>query len=1195
MKRKLKQTVLIGLGGTGSRAVNNVAKILRKEDIEINDGIVTCAVLDTNQSDNDLIKATGTDIPVIPTCDERTIERYLQDHASKDPMTWCPYSRSFGAESMIDGASEMRVKSRLAFMDTMDSKRIFDLQNAIEKVFHNRPNAPEKVRVMLVSSLAGGTGSGMFLQVALWLRKFFESRNCMVSIRGIFLLPDVFVRTIENAQNDEKKKRAYYANAYAAIRELNTLNKIIKGNYKPERPIVIPGLFDSENPPTKPVFDFAFFIDDVDEKGASFKGIESYEKMVAQMVYMQLYAPMINEMVSVEDNLYRSFEKSTEPVFGSCGTAKAVYPVDDVTEYCALRAASDSISEGWGRLDAEIKAMIKEQEDAEKDGETVAAVNIRDTYLKLFDEKSKKTGKEVGRSDRFFVSIKNDVFNEKRKPSANGKSVVDLSCKVEDFLKLVALEVEKSVTQYGGCDSIVAIGEDLPDPSSPENFDGNTKATLQEVRSEEIQVIENVLRAFDEKKQEYANSILRAIVPVDMGSVNKNDEKSLYGLFQKRDVNDQFHYVHPVAARYLIYKLLKKIEERQNRLYVDTLRQKAEEGDTELISFDNPDTRRKETMLEYWEQIGRITSKKEMQHFVKQYKLYNAENKNLCVQYETAALMQLVLNALKERVDALSKQMKSLFDDFGKLGKQLEKDLKKNVARNQNDLSKIVYVYAKKEHKDDLYESLSIDFAGRNEELYGEVIQSVYGKFCAEYRPSATDNKPYRDKSITVAFYEAIVDSYCKLLKDKKGNFRKYLNLDIISAICKESDYDYANDVDDEDDSDERNIFTEESEADKQASRHAAAVKYYRQLLSQKSSPFLQTRPESADINIKDISDMLKDENNKFWMTTASGNKIQISLQTTLTFWGFNDKIGEIFPAIGEELGANQTTAASKGYSINELYCYTSIYGVKAASIPKFNETRGGDYYENYSAVINTMIRDHSEIDTPHIDKTWHEFLPYIGEGMQEKYKQTFYKTLWLAIAYGRLELDQFGRYQISEKKKDSFGNDLYMFSLLQESERNIPLSEVSRLLAALRTYPDFESSIARDMQTKFEKDVEVMKTYVGTELIQGLLVEGDLNPITMIVRYASAKDASATVAGDMLGGLRAILKELAANYDLNRSNELIYVASVRLLHRFYEKCGLVSKRQYLKDLIKEFKSLKLSVEGEEEVEDKTEEVEDII
>ena len=85
---------------------------------------------------------------------------------------------------------------------------------------------------------------------------------------------------------------------------VNALNKVVKGNWKPKQPIIINDLFDSRNPPRKPVFDNAFFIDAVDANGASFKSIGAYEEMVAQVVYMQLYAPMYNEMISVEDNLF---------------------------------------------------------------------------------------------------------------------------------------------------------------------------------------------------------------------------------------------------------------------------------------------------------------------------------------------------------------------------------------------------------------------------------------------------------------------------------------------------------------------------------------------------------------------------------------------------------------------------------------------------------------------------------------------------------------------------------------------------------------------------------------------------------------------------------------------------------------------------------------------------------------------------
>ena len=448
---------------------------------------------------------------------------------------------------------------------------------------------------------------------------------------------------------------------------------------------------------------------------------------------------------------------------------------------------------------------------------------------------------------------------------------------------------------------------------------------------------------------------------------------------------------------------------------------------------------------------------------------------------------------------------------------------------------------------------------------------------------------PYAEVRIIKSFYKAIVDSYSTLLKVE---CRDMLDLDIVSAIRKESDYLYAAQKEKAAKNGEQkgNAFSDETESSKAKVRHAEAVVDYRNRLANMAVPFLQAQPESSLIDISEIEGLIKDENNSLWMVTGSGERLQVPIQTELTFWGFHPDIAD---QISTTLGANKATAADVGYGINELYCYSSIYGVKAEAIPKFNELSGGAYYESYSAVINTMIRDKSEIDTPHLDKTWHEFLPYVSSGMQTNYNQTFYKTLWLAIAYGRLSLDASGKYQISEMKQDSYGNVVYVFDPVMESDRPIVAADVQRLITALRGYPDFERSVARDAEARFARDLEGMTTYVSTDLIKGLLVEGDLNPITMIVRYATAKDADAAIQADMLGALRVILKELASNYDMNRDDSMVYEAGVRLLHRLYEKSGMVTKRQILKELVKEFKSLKLAVEGEDA--EAGEEVVDII
>jgi len=363
----MAQTLLIGLGGTGSRVVNNVVKELSLNKKEINNGEICCAVLDTNVNDNESIADSNTGVPVIPTSKAQKIRGYFEDYHHLHMETWCPQSPSFMEESMIDGASELRIKSRIAFMDCLESGVTDQLELMINDVLKN--NSGSKIRIMIVSSLSGGTGSGMFIQVALWLRKFL--RESQITIRGIFLLPDVFVSTIKDIRNNKTTKVRHYCNAYAAIRELNTITKIAKNNSVnlPEK-ITLGDLFDSikDSDSGKPVYDFAFFVDDKDENGVRLESIAEYEKMVAQLVYMQLYAPMNSDMYSEEDNAFLSFIENEEPLYGSCGTSKAVYPTESVKTYCAIRAAQDSLTGGWQRIDSEIDALVEEKKEREREG-----------------------------------------------------------------------------------------------------------------------------------------------------------------------------------------------------------------------------------------------------------------------------------------------------------------------------------------------------------------------------------------------------------------------------------------------------------------------------------------------------------------------------------------------------------------------------------------------------------------------------------------------------------------------------------------------------------------------------------------------------------------------------------------------------------------------------------------------------------
>ena len=98
------------------------------------------------------------------------------------------------------------------------------------------------------------------------------------------------------------------------------------------------------------------------------KTIEEYESFISKVIYMQLYAPMKDNLYSEEDNLFKIFHDCEEPIFGSCGASRAVYPTESMLEYCSLNASLESVSSGWMKIDDQIDRMERKRREREKEG-----------------------------------------------------------------------------------------------------------------------------------------------------------------------------------------------------------------------------------------------------------------------------------------------------------------------------------------------------------------------------------------------------------------------------------------------------------------------------------------------------------------------------------------------------------------------------------------------------------------------------------------------------------------------------------------------------------------------------------------------------------------------------------------------------------------------------------------------------------
>lgn len=1174
----MAQTLLIGLGGTGSRVVNNTAKKLNENNKQFNDGKICCAVLDTNENDNNSIIDSLTGVPVIPTSKAQNIGQYRRDYHHLNIDEWCPVCSTFDVESMIDGASECRMKSRIAFMDCLESDVIRDLELMINEVLKNGMGS--KIRVMIVSSLSGGTGSGMFIQVALWLRKFLS--DCELMIRGIFLLPDVFIRTIEDIRNNKATQVRHRANAYAAIQELNTISKIRMGFMDDDilrGTVSLDKLFDSikdngkdkqvqgkdkqvqgedkqVQSKAKPVYDFVFFIDYDGYRCVPLASIKKYEEMVAQLVYMQLFAPMKDDMRSEEDNVFLSFLKSEEPLYGSCGTARAVYPRQSVKTYCALRAAQDSITEGWGKIDIEIKALEDEIKQKEEDGIFVdERFDHRIKYISLFEEKTSVRVEEAGR-DRFFISIADDVKNCVEHKSSDGKISVERTDKVEDFLKALDHDkIDDAVVKYSGtellklADNWVEAAHDL--------------ATLQAQIVSDEDSFENEMVSFEKSTDKYADAIVNSVFPYSMGDVRASNRCTIYGLLTKIDSNknsnnsDKCNFVHPVAARYMLYKLVEALEDGKKEINLESSKQDVKDNKAEDI-FDIKATRRVKEQTPT-DSLNSVASKnrhndpKLYDEFEKKYAEYITRKVGLCSKYETEILKVAVYNKLKDRVNVLIEELEAFFSKFSVIQEKFTTLINRNINETSFNDDKILYIYGDATAKEHIYKSLNVHGAGGNSyDVNKNIIESIYGRVCAEKRPSNPENQKYKNISVIAAFISGLVIAFRQRIDNNKNN-SDLVNLDIYSALCNATDA-------------ELEIKQKEQE---KRNREEGRME---DSLEELSSLDLETGKVNND-NVrdlryekafKDLKQRLLDLAAPFLNYTSEVSKDDMGTVTIRpkVFWGFSPDIQKAYPSLDKLLGANTDLQADYAYPKNELYCYRAIYGLSIQYIPKFNESNdeSTNYYTCYNSIISEVVKDfegksgeRALVRTPHLDKNWHRILPALTEEKQKADALKFYRGLWLAVAYGMIRADKDGSLIIRRQVDIGFGDTEEMDSYLKYKNKKLTKTDLIKLFEVLQNDSMFMNTNIPELEKKLANELEDLVNY-DTEVLNGLTPKSDiLNPIDLICRYNELPKHNRGVTKRLINALESIALDLVKSYQVERSSEKLEKAKFKICKRIYD------------------------------------------
>lgn len=533
-------TLFIGVGGTGSKIVKKVAEMCRPEEKEN----VNFACLDTNVNDLNSVASSSSHIYYIQTSTTQTVGDYL-NYDTDALRNWFPKNAVIYDKTVSEGAGQVRAISRLALNATIKTGRIQPLYNAIDDLFRkDGKEMKQAMRVVIVSTASGGTGSGIMTPLAMYVRDYVLNKypNTSLIVRSLVLLPETLDSVITSSSERESQRR----NAYATIKEINAFMMKGSGFFDVDPDLkrfknlsidfAVPGTDKMKQLGLLP-FDFCFLLDGQNSEDSTMINVGQYIEQAARTLYQQNIGPMQRDAFSMEDNIIK--EMSAPGMygrnrFGGIGSGTLRYPYEDVADYIAYDWAMSAIGgEGeaakWTRYDKEYELkcnQCRKKGMAESEWPTLAEVytskmdNSKDNFSR--DLRSLYLSEADDRVEQYFNALVEEMHN-----AVNNNAII-LGCS----------------TNANGLTTEI-------DYKSPDNR-GKALANLELLRDYEAAVKANAKKA--------AASMAESIFQNETKTIAAKSESSLEFLM-KTLAGD---VVHPNAMRYLLYKVKTEMDDRMN-------------------------------------------------------------------------------------------------------------------------------------------------------------------------------------------------------------------------------------------------------------------------------------------------------------------------------------------------------------------------------------------------------------------------------------------------------------------------------------------------------------------------------------------------------------------------------------------------------------------------------------------------------
>jgi hypothetical protein len=288
----LHRTLLIGLGGTGidllRKFKTHYGKYYDKEQKYIQILGIDTTNQRTDSSDPFLENHEFLHLgnPVITSAN-------VMQFRKRNQFRWLP--DDLPAFSVATGAGMRRLVGHVAYF-----WRGQDIAAHIERAMHTLNHAEvsgefanvvdgAQTRVFIISSVCGGTGTGMFLDIAFLVNHLFTRHNYETVRFGMLFLPSTFRQLGQSAQYATLE-----ANGYAALQELN----YYMADSFSQTTLASPAdQVSGEIPICPSPFDMCFMLGGTDEIGRQLSSSEDLYQRTAEFLFSAVAIPQIQEHI----------------------------------------------------------------------------------------------------------------------------------------------------------------------------------------------------------------------------------------------------------------------------------------------------------------------------------------------------------------------------------------------------------------------------------------------------------------------------------------------------------------------------------------------------------------------------------------------------------------------------------------------------------------------------------------------------------------------------------------------------------------------------------------------------------------------------------------------------------------------------------------------------------------------------------